>query len=60
MKNPKANIGDYILEDGVYSQIIDITEHDGENFYHLVSGLMFGDDDFSEDDIRLESEVNLG
>lgn len=54
MKNPKACVGDYLSEDGVYCQIIDITENDGDNLYHLDSGSIIGDDDIDAIDyIRL-------
>lgn len=57
MKTPKARIGDYLPEDGTYCRIIDITENDAECLYHLDSGSIVGDQDFTEEDIRLESEI---
>ena len=57
MTPPKACIGDYIPEDDTYCRIVDITENDSENLYHLDSGSIIGDRDFDEADIRLESEI---
>lgn len=56
-KTAKAEVGDYIQDGYEYCRIIDITENDGDNLYHLDSGSILSDGDFNEEDVRLESEI---
>lgn len=57
----KAMIGDFINVDGRVSQVVSINRIcDSETEYFLDNGSVVGEDDFSYEDVLLESEVCFG
>lgn len=56
----KAWAGDYLLIDGTIRRVLNVTDDNGFNTYHLDNGGVCGDSDFTLNDVRLESEVEAG